>query len=358
MGINAGTAFNCGETRAIPSPQAFQRTFLRHYEQIKALLGAHRRPGVALLAFDTSRDALVGTLALEARPGEVRAAIVGRHTEADLQLVGDDELSLRHLVLLVHPYDGDEVRFSVLDLRTRTAFVDECGRRLEAVEAEGPVLLSVGRFQLFLLLTEAEPCWPDGARDGWACVPERVLLGEREADLARRRLEALRRRGRRVPREDDAPPTPRPRTMSVIRSTPGPRFTSPMVSEGAVEGPSDELLQDGERAIGTLAVRFRGREQQLPLGPAAARRGVLIGRYDRCNAASILTEHSISRVHLLILQIDGTLYAIDTCSTNGCWRPRPNARPEAVRVLPLAERGETRLLLTNWLRAEVCWTPA
>jgi hypothetical protein len=349
-----------------PEPKGFRQTFVRHYARLKALLEAVRAPGLAVVAFDSTRGELAGSLCLEAREDEARVAIVGRHTEVDLPLPGHGELSLRHLALIVHPCapsarghagrDGDELRFSVLDLRTRGAFFDEAGRRLEAVSAEGPIFLSVGSYQLFLIPTEAEPCWPDDGDDGWECIPERVYLDESAADPRRRRRrrrrakDDKRAKGDENAGEGDARDEAHLGSSTVVRTSLGPRFA-----------PSGALLDDDEAAIGVLRISSQRRESALTLGPKAAKRGVLLGRYDRCNAASILTHGHLSRVHLLIVQIGATLYAVDTGSTNGTWisvaGPGTGEELESVRMLALPATRETTLELGEDL-ASVDWTPA
>ena len=44
-------------------------------------------------------------------------------------------------------------------------------------------------------------------------------------------------------------------------------------------------------------------------------------RYDRCesNANTVLTDPSISRVHLLLVRVGEHVYGVDTGSTNGLW---------------------------------------
>jgi len=74
-----------------------------------------------------------------------------------------------------------------------------------------------------------------------------------------------------------------------------------------------------------------GREV-IRLGAAAASRGVLVGRYLRC-ATSIIGDGSqatVSRVHLLVILLDGALYAVDTASSNGTF-----VGEEPVRIVRL-----------------------
>jgi hypothetical protein len=75
-------------------------------------------------------------------------------------------------------------------------------------------------------------------------------------------------------------------------------------------------------------------QTSLPLGATAARRGVLLGRYERCDAAGlpVLSDAALSRVHLLLLELEGALYALDTASTNGSWAGAQRMR--SARVEP------------------------
>jgi pSer/pThr/pTyr-binding forkhead associated (FHA) protein len=57
----------------------------------------------------------------------------------------------------------------------------------------------------------------------------------------------------------------------------------------------------------------------MPVGRRAARSGILLGRSDRCDGEVLLSNPHISRVHALIVEMAGSLYAIDTASKNGVW---------------------------------------
>jgi hypothetical protein len=77
---------------------------------------------------------------------------------------------------------------------------------------------------------------------------------------------------------------------------------------------------------------------------------VLLGRYDRCDTAGlpVLIDPALSRVHLLVLELDGALYGIDTASRNGSWSGADRVR--ATRLLP-----GLRLSLAG--KATVEWRP-
>ncbi len=273
---------------------AFQELFCRHYAVVRQFLVSHREPGLALV--------VVGTPGIEARawvgaePDAVNPVIVGRHNSAEVFLPSDPSLSLRHLAVILDRRRDAPLRFRVLDLRTTSAFRDEGGRSLEGVEAAGPILLRCASYALMLFPTgEAADPWPEDAEAGWARV----------SDAA---------------------------TSSI--SFPGPVFVEPRsLGSGPARG---ELVVSGEYSRATLLV-----------GQEAARQGVLLGRYDRCDGARlpVLAHQSLSRVHLLVIEVGGTLYAIDTASRNGSWlddQPFRCARLEPGRpvTLPVNVRVE------------------
>jgi hypothetical protein len=279
----------------------FRDLFRRHYAVVREIVEAHPEPGLALV--------VVGTGGIEARawvgaePDAANPIILGRHNAAEVFLPSDPSLSLRHLALILDRRRDAPLRFRVLDLRTTTAFRDEGGRRLEGVEAAGPILLRCASFALMLFPTGGdEGPWPDDAESAWRRVPECAWLDASTADSERwAQPLVLREVGK--PRGVFASDA----TNSSI-SFPGPVFVAPRALGSGP--PRGELVVSGEHARASLLV-----------GQEAARQGVLLGRYDRCDGAGLplLAHHSLSRVHLLVIEVGGTLYAIDTASRNGSW---------------------------------------
>jgi hypothetical protein len=283
------------------APRSFEDTFLRHYGQIRGLLDRHRAPGLGLVV--ASEDRLEAAAWVPAEPDGINPVIVGRHGTAEIFLPSDPELSLRHLaVILRHPAEA-QGRFRVLDLRTPTAFENEQGRRLEALEAAGPTMVRCASFALLLFPTaESDEAWPEDPRAGWSRVPERVYLESESADPDRwHRAGGLVAQPASAPSDCEAPTTS-------VTTFPGPVFLRPArTGTGPVRG--------------ELRLRSREGRASLLLDGETARRGALLGRYERCDGAGLacLSSHALSRVHLLVVESGGALWGIDTASKNGCW---------------------------------------
>ena len=298
---------------------SFHDLFLSHYRRVREVVDGYQRRGLAVIALDSGEVA--ATACLAAKPGTINTAIVGRHGICDLFLDTDPYLSLRHLALVLYPWEGGaDLRYRLLDLRTPTAFSDERDRRLEAVEAEGPLFVRCGEHALFFLPTgEGDGAWPDDAEQAWACIPERVYLEDASAEpdrWLRRRLRA------RLPAGAEEP----------AAETSGRRQTIVQ----PVRGPSRaqrKLLADGEQPLGELEVTSESGQTLLTVGPSAAREGILFGRYERCDTEglAVLTDPRISRVHVLLLLVGGRRFAGDAASSNGVWLGEEEVRAAELR---------------------------
>lgn len=286
--------------------------FITHYRTIRKLCRRVRDPALAVFAIDM--DGLAGSLILGARPDRVAAAVLGRHRHVDLWLGEDPALSLRHLAILTHRHPKERpLRYRVLDLRTEVGFASESGERLDAFEASGPVFTEVGAYVVLFLPLDGRLAWPTDPLEAWAGLPERVYTGApRSASRARPARLAARPAGPDV---------------TAVQRLPGPR----RLAHG---------LRAGEAPLGELTVTSKHGQLTVAVGPAAARAGVLLGRYARCDNAglAVLETNGVSRVHLLVLDVDGALYAIDTGSTNGV-----HIGGSAVRSHPLAFGDEVEL---------------
>lgn len=303
-------------------PAAFRTLFVRNYPVIRDVCTRHTRTGVAVIAIDAYTGRLRSSLWLASKLGLANAAIIGRHCKSDLWLEDDASLSLRHLALLLSPDRGDgEVCVRILDLRTQSAFHDERGRQYESLVSEGPLFVRCGSHAIFLLVTGDGVSWPDDANDGWACIPERVYLDgeDAEPDRWQRQRPSVRHASADATEGGDSRAD-----STIVRRMRGP------VQVGT------RLLAAGERPLGCLSITVGQAQQDLAVGPQAAHAGVLLGRYERCDgeAGKVLVAEGISRIHLLLVTIDGRLHAVDTASTNGTQRAGDD---QGFHVVPLED---------------------
>lgn len=298
QGLNDGTAVMDGpllKKGSKPKKIDARKLFVERYDVIRPALECHREQGVIVFAIDQEESA-VGHVWMRASLDKTRAATVGRHTMCSMVLPPDyKEISLRHLVIMVRAISHTEVRVRVIDLHTSTAFADEEARVMQAVSTEGPMFLSVGRVKLIVMPTEGDLPIPESAEDAYACLPERVFMDERPGTA-----------GHRERRADAMLPQVRGPGATLVRSKLGP-----LAAAG-------DLIKDDEKPRGTLTVRAGGGPVRRPVGETSLERGVLIGRYARCDVGATYDEDSrLSRVHLLILADGDDIIAIDTASTNG-----------------------------------------
>jgi len=323
---NLRTAVMIGKSPVVTGPKGALDVLAHVWRDVRSVITSLGAPGVAVVAVDTQRMRVSGSMCIAAKPGMVNAGIVGRHGQCDLFLEGDGALSLRHLVVVVDPmtaWDGPaagpgwDVRYRLIDLRTSGGFRDEAGRQLEAATVEGPAFVFIGRYALYCFPTGATDAWPEDAKAAIAALPERLYSDERDAEPDRWRRGRHANKGRDQWAEgskvEDVEPFPG--SFSDRRSSVITRVTS-------VSGPSrarvDELVPSDE-LLGTLEVQSRLGNDEVRVGVGGADRGLLLGRYSRCDTAGAtsLSLEKISRVHLLVVRVGDDLWAIDTASTNG-----------------------------------------
>jgi hypothetical protein len=312
---NIGTLFSPGP----PASHDFEQTFSRVFPALDPIYRSFRDDGV-LIAAAVDGGALDAYLhiSVSQRP---EFAIGGRHEQCDLILGRDESVSLRHLAFAAARRGIDEVRIRVIDLQTGSGLRTEQGDACEALIAEGPLFVSVGKYQLFLLPTGslAPTPWGQSAAETWNGFPERVYLDRRvrQRNHTADHVRVADAGERSIPTLILPPPEPLGR-----RRLPG---------------------DAGER-IGTIELVAAGSAGRFPIHAREATRGFLIGRYERCELG--VPDASLSRVHALIIEHDGKLWVVDTASTNGLRVGR-----ERTRQVSLGEK--TSIVLTpsitmNW----------
>lgn len=336
----AGQVRGSGENRAtilrqvprvehLTGARDFRALFHQAYAKFAPQCRAVDEPGVAVIAVDELTGRAAGMCTLMSRVARYVAAMVGRHDACDLFLQGSDDLALRHLAIVLDPVrswsrDSTQVRYRVLDLRTQTGYRDEHGKPLRGMRCEGPAMLRVGGFALFILPLGAPSDWPESGNDAWEMIPERVYFDEL-ANVPESSIP-------RMPMINGRAFQNASTHVSVIMRTAGPRDTG------------DSLVMPGS-GIGTLELIGRHHRGTLTLGQSALRDGVLVGRYARCDGAALLDDPSLSRVHALLLDVEDAFLVVDTASRNGT---RLHGESNA-RVIAIA--GDTDLGLGSRTRA-------
>ncbi len=324
--------------------RSFEELFITHYDAIRELCTRFDQPGVATIAIDSRKNQLDSSAWIAAKSGEPNTAIIGRHSMADLYLSNDPSISLRHLALIVEPVSSWErgeldVSYSLLDLRTGEGFEDEHGRRMQGLRVEGPSFIRCGDYAIFFMVTGDPTPWPERGEDAWQCLPERVFLDERLGDGTgshgyRARVAAQRQ------------------ALAAPRTSTGRTFIQKTLGPLTIE---HDLVRADDEVLGELRVRTSTRQTSFTIGTSALREGILLGRYDRCERSGVLADARISRVHVLLIEIGGSIWAIDVASTCGTWRINDNRRLVESRVTPLAHR--TKLILADRV-AELRWKDA
>lgn len=298
------------------------------WPQVHAALTSTSEPGVCVVAVDTRRDRVAGSMWIAAKPGAINCGVIGRHGQCDLFLDGDGALSLRHLVVLVEPAvdwggpGGADVRYRLIDLRTGTAFLDEGGRLLEAATALGPAFITVGRYLLLCFPTGGDE-WPRDTTAALAALPERIYIDERDAEPDRWRRRAINSEFAEGTGVEEVPV--RAAHASVITAVRGP-------ARARIDARAEH-----EPRHGVLELSSRLGRDVIDVGVDALHRGLLLGRYRRCDTAGAqaLALERVSRVHVLMIEIGGRTWMIDAASTNGI-----SVDGRAVRATAIVDGGE------------------
>jgi hypothetical protein len=322
---NRCTVMRAATTGVLKDPRSL---FLGAYGSFAEKCRQFDEPGIAIVAVHETTGRAQGLVRVRARVERHVAAIVGRHDSADLYLSANEGLALRHLAIVLDPVTSwragnTNVRYRVLDLRTTDGFADEQERTLRGLRCEGPAILRCAGYALFVLPLGDPSDWPAVAEDAWGFLPERVYFDELD-QFAQGSLPRM------PPAKSDN------RRTSTIYRTHGPRDTGV------------NLMASGSIA-GTLELYGPRRSGQIRIGHDELHDGVLIGRYDRCDSASLIDDPSLSRVHALLIQVDDCVMMIDTASTNGT---RVTGQTNT-RVIPLD--GDVELELGSKTRARWRW---
>ena len=295
--------------------RSLRELFVAAYPRFAPAIRPVEEPGLAVVAIDEITGDAAGIAWLIARVARPVTAIIGRHDRCDLFLAARPELALRQLAVVLEPVTSwvrgsTAIRYRICDLRTGDPMVDETGRTLRGLTADGPAIVRCGGYAMYVLPLGEPSDWPPSAEDAWAMLPERTYVDALEGG-------ATGTAGLKLPRTDAR--------ATFITRTHGPRDTSMRLAQGSTAG--------------TLELHSPERQLVLTIGDHALRDGVLLGRYERCDAtAAVGDDTSLSRVHALLIQAGDRLLMVDTASSNGTFD-----RGERVRLVQLAHDTEVRL---------------
>jgi hypothetical protein len=278
-----------------------QALFNMHQRLLVHGLRGLTRSGVAVFALQP-RIGITGHLWLAATE-QLRTGTIGRHGSVDLFLDGDQELSLRHLLVLVKRSASGELCLGVADLATPAGFQAEEGGLLHAVEANSALVLRAASYSLFFFPTGGPLPWDPGAADPWSTLPRRVRV------TGARLPNALRVRRERRSRD------------TYVRCRGGPSEPGP-----------EPLLQPHERVEGHVVITKGASEECLAAGARALERGIILGRYARCAGGTTEISQDVSRVHAVLLRFEGEVHLIDAGSKNGTFKGDQRVKCAPVEV--------------------------
>jgi hypothetical protein len=270
-------------------PQAsFGATFKAMFRELYPLYSAFDKDGLLCVAArEDGKIAAYVHLPILSEQGAF--GVIGRHECCSLTL-HDEDISLRHALVRVSQQGIGEARVRLIDLGSSNIFRTEDGQACKSVLAEGPLFVHLLGYQLYLFPTGAlaPSRWDNDADATWSSFPERVYLDHRIPE--------------RMNREPRRPPAGRARRHTYMTLLPAAQHLR--AKPGA-----------GGQILGTILLSAENTQIAHRVSSEDLERGVLIGRYERCQLAG--ASHSLSRVHLVLLLDGGDIWAVDTASLNG-----------------------------------------
>jgi len=297
--MNEGTRIfdvTIGGTPAIaPGPED---AFSAAYPRLSALAAGADPASVVVAAVGPDGE-VAGAALVAARS----AVVVGRHSECHLRLP-HASISLRQIVILVRPPDGGAPIVHLWDLHTPQPMLTEGNRPGGALIVDGATCLTIGPYALWVVPARgvAGRGWPSDAFAALLARPRVQYLDQKPPEPAMPHA-APARAARAAHTGDDSWGSWPERTLIT-------RVPPPVVLDASDDGPP----------VGSLRFRYAGQDERYQVSAERLARGVLVGRYDRCNVLAADDDiNAISRVHVLLVRIGGEVWAIDTASTNGVW---------------------------------------
>ncbi len=301
----------------------FEATFRAIFAKLKPIHDAFREDGVLIVAA-RPKGPIEAYLHLPVRDEGGAFAVIGRHDRCGLVL-REEGISLRHALVRATATARGELRLRLIDLQSGTAFRTEDDLACKTVVAEGPLFVSAAGYQLFFLPPGAlgPGTFAADPKQTWLSFPERVYLDRRVPE----RMVS----GAYPVLHSGAAKFSRRSTVTTI--LPGAESLRARPSAGGL-------------ALATIRLAAGGAQLAHRVSTDDLDRGVLIGRYERCQLAG--DDRSLSRVHLVLLRDEDGGWAVDTASRNGT-----HVGGRSVVAVALDREVELHLANTMTLR----WVP-
>jgi pSer/pThr/pTyr-binding forkhead associated (FHA) protein len=246
----------------------------------------------------------VGRVAGSTLLGDDERVVIGRHTACDLRL-HEGAIALRHLVALLR-YDEAGPSLHAWELATGSPFLTEAGVSERALRSTGPLYLAIHGYALWLLPLGKPAGWPASAEAAFHALPPRTFV-EGHAGAPKERAPVGRR------------PAPKLRLVEA-RHCERTQIASLAPPLGLADDEGDLLEPFGVLAIARSDVAPR--RDWCAFSAGRLERGVLLGRYDRCDLLGNVHGDQLSRVHALLVRLGDDVVLLDTASTNGTFRGR------------------------------------
>ncbi|MBN2723147.1 MAG: FHA domain-containing protein [Deltaproteobacteria bacterium] len=280
------------------APGLYKEIFRNNFDFIRARILENKTRGY--LIFASLRKQRTPEFLSVGEPAIVRDVIVGRHENCDIHLADDSSLSLRHLLLRFYGTKTEDCGcVRILDLNTSAGFFDKSNTKVAGLTSNGTVFLRASQSYLFIIRVEGNEENYDTFDAMWSSLPEQSIKEDLDTDSSDTRISITVRPRLKLLSNSES------RAISCITRVPGPTHY--------------EIPDLGDRRIfGFLFTDSNRGELTINLSAEQLSKGILIGRYPRCEIADekITMSKNISRVHaMLLLDLTG-LWIIDIASTN------------------------------------------
>ena len=324
----------------VQEPWSGRRLFVHHFDEIRRLYQSADE-GYLVVAMNANRSFIGGVAVLAGAH-----VTVGRHQQADLVLESDPSAALRHVLVRVGASPHGPVA-KLFDLRTSAKLEIDGEGTCEAAVADGDVLLRIGQHAIMLLkVLPDEPSWGEEPEVIWEGRPRAAVHKISKAEASP--LAAKWRRRREWPA----------RRVSTVTCVPGlvPSSRLPSSRLPSSRSPSSRVLSDEPAPPDVMAtaslVLDDDSEIVLGLSAEVLRRGVLLGRYSRCEIAlDMWSGNFVSRVHAVLLADDDGVTLLDTASLAGIKVDGRRVRSAALGKSNLIELSRDRVIRWRWLSA-------